>query len=490
MSIRKAAAITLEKNIQTSWHALQSNDPTIKHFSEADRIAVRQSYLTSMVKCGDLSLVKLLSSCLHQILIKDWPQHWKTFETEIIANLTQTVMDFNPELVYPLLCAYNALAKVRQYNNGDDREEICDANFIVMPILESLMDKLLSTGTHSESEISTILVKKVFNIVTKHTRVELEKYFRNIEKSDKWMEYSRIILSDFKNPIFAAKVEGMVNQNTYEKSAFWGEKKSVLNYLKKYTFRYGIPEDEAAEYKAFAQHWATKWGPHFSELVLKLISNKNEGYFVPLSVLGQCCGFLARIMKCKTVRVTLLPNIEKILFDFIFPLTFFNKDDEEIMEDNPVEYLRRNEAGFAGNDIKEAALEVVLRFCREKRDDGKMNIYTVLDFITNFLKSGKNPRSPDQEMNIITKEALFHMLDSCSFFILDHEELLPPVAELLKNHVSQELFNQHAFMKMRSCSVINNFFSTDLDIELLKNLSTGICACMGDKNLAVQVTAA
>ena len=153
------------------------------------------------------------------------------------------------------------------------------------------MEKLLSSGTHWESEINALLAKKVFNIVTKHTRVELEKYFRVKENNDKWMEYSRMILSDFQNPIFSSKVEGNVNQNTTEKKAFWGEKKSALNYLKKYSFSYGIPDKDATDNLEFATHWATKWGPLFSEVVLKIISNKNDGYFVPLSVLGNCCGF-------------------------------------------------------------------------------------------------------------------------------------------------------------------------------------------------------
>ena len=195
-------------------------------------------------------------------------------------------------------------------------------------------------------------------------------------------------------------------------------------------------------------------------------------------------------MKCTSVRTALLPNIEKILFDFIFPLTFFNKDDEEVIEDNPTEYLRRNEQGFAGNDLKEAALEVVLRFAKEKRADGKQNLYSLLDFISNFLKSGKNPRNAELEMTVITKEALFHMLDNLAYLIGDYDDLVVVVEEILQNYVCQELNNEHAFMKMRACSVVNNFFSKNLNSALLKNLSTGICNCMGDKNLAVQVTAA
>ena len=134
VAIRKAAAITLEKNINSSWTDVKAQDPNLKYFQEADRNAIRQHFLACMVKCGDLSLVKLLSSCLHQILIRDWPNVWKNFETEVVSHLKSMAPEFNPEFVYPLLCAYNALAKVRQYNNGDDRLEISEANYVVMPI--------------------------------------------------------------------------------------------------------------------------------------------------------------------------------------------------------------------------------------------------------------------------------------------------------------------------------------------------------------------
>lgn len=62
---------------------------------------------------------------------------------------------------------------------------------------------------------------------------------------------------------------------------------------------------------------------------------------------------------------------------------------------------------------------------------------------------------------------------------------------LLANHVVQELNNEHGFMKMRACSVVLKFTRDSFNIDLLKKISDGVCACLNDKaNLPVRTLAA
>jgi len=147
-----------------------------------------------------------------------------------------------------------------------------------------------------------------------------------------------------------------------------------------------------------------------------------------------------------------------IIFDLLFPITFYSKEDEETLQDNPIEYIRRNEDGFAGNDLKEAALEVVRRYSKHKDQNGTAYIYSILKFINQFLSSGKNPRNEAQALDVISKEALFHMLSSFDITSLNLDK---EMEGLLDNYVCGELYNEFPFMKMRACNIIGTFIRTD-----------------------------
>lgn len=293
LELRKLAAITLEKNVQSHW--LNVETEKTPHFSKVDQANMRKSFVSSMLECGDMGLIKLLSSALNHVLRKDWPTEWPEFEKDIIAQIKASP---SAENLYPLLCAYNAFTKTRQYNHGDDRDEISEANYQLMPTLEKYMDEILS-GNSIANEIQATLAKKIFNIMYKHTRIDLDKYFRTKENNDKWMNYISKVLLDMEGDFYTIKVEGKVEENKMDKNPFWGVKKSAFSCIKKYTFRYGIPEDESKENEDFATYWATSWGKVFAEVSVKYIKNKSQGSFVPLSILSESCGFLARSIKAK-----------------------------------------------------------------------------------------------------------------------------------------------------------------------------------------------
>jgi len=97
-------------------------------------------------------------------------------------------------------------------------------------------------------------------------------------------------------------------------------------------------------------HWASIWGPVFAEISVKYITLQNQGWFVPLSILDESCGFLARCIKASVIREKVFAQMETVIFDMMFPMIFFNKDDQETLVDNPIEYIRRNEEGYGGKD--------------------------------------------------------------------------------------------------------------------------------------------
>lgn len=191
--LRKCAAITLENNVKTGWLSITKDQKSPHFFSEAAKDLVKQNILQSMISCEDISLIKILSASLHQILIRDFPHKWPGFESEIETHLKSQQ---SAEGLYPLLSAYNSFAKTRTSYIGDDREPISESNKTILPILENFMQGIL-VEKNVPVEIINSLTKKIFIILRNITKGDLDTYMRTFKNNDKWMAYLLQVLSDF-----------------------------------------------------------------------------------------------------------------------------------------------------------------------------------------------------------------------------------------------------------------------------------------------------
>jgi hypothetical protein len=180
-----------------------------------------------------------------------------------------------------------------------------------------------------------------------------------------------------------------------EHNAIWGAKKSAINIVKKYAFRYAIPQDETLDNEKFALYWSNTWALKFVEVSLKYFEWKNLGYFVPASVLSGAAGFLNRIVKSESIRPQLFEKLETILFVTIFPSLHFNKEDQELFDENPVEYIRRNEEDVISYNLKQESIDVIAKWADyDDPASGKKILCRVVDFINGFLGTGQNPVNP------------------------------------------------------------------------------------------------
>jgi len=89
------------------------------------------------------------------------------------------------------------------------------------------MDSVFNQTERITDQVTATLLKKVFNIMRKHTRIDLDPYFRTPANNDKWMGYIKRTLFDLDDPFFLTKCSNnKIEQNTLDKHPFWGLKKS------------------------------------------------------------------------------------------------------------------------------------------------------------------------------------------------------------------------------------------------------------------------
>lgn len=208
----------------------------------------------------------------------------------------------NPEQLYAILSAYQSFTKMREYFVNEDRKPIHESNTVILPILQDLIETILAPETYSLDSFT--LLNKALKIYFNVTRMDLDPYTRSIEISDRWMGYLEKILN-ISDQNYSVKTQAIDNQTTKEKLAkdpFWTTKQSCLNILRKYSTKYGIPENENDEHKKFAEHWVQNCCIKFVGPLNQLVEGAVQGYFIPKKVLSLSVAFFSQITRSKVIR--------------------------------------------------------------------------------------------------------------------------------------------------------------------------------------------
>jgi len=107
------------------------------------------------------------------------------------------------------------------------------------------------------------------------------------------------------------------------------------------------------------------------------------------------------------------------------------------------------------------------------------------------LSSGKNPSNEQETLTVINKEALFHLLDGLSDEINQIKNIDNDIENLVRSFIAPELKNEHGFMRMRACILVQKYTRDSFNVELLKEIASGVTHCLDDKdNLPVRTNAA
>jgi hypothetical protein len=138
----------------------------------------------------------------------------------------------------------------------------------------------------------------------------------------------------------SALLNSGVNDQTYKESEYWSCVKWTFTILKRYCFRYGNPDYGAKKNKKFAKHWMETYSCSFWEILneylksLKLIKMPKKQGSNLIACLFHCFQMDSIVKKFES-------TYEELMLDILFEIIKFTKEDQELFEDNPVEYFRK-----------------------------------------------------------------------------------------------------------------------------------------------------
>ena len=468
---RKAAAILFGKECKFNWKKISEQT---KEISESDKALIRVNYFEGLVQANDQSIIRLLGHALYNILVRELDT-WKTFEQSVYQLLTVTP---SPQRIYCALVCLQSLVKVKQYLVNEDRVSITKTAILFLPTLLELGSTLVKDLT----PVNAVLTKEVCKIYFRIVRIDLDDYLRTFEVNDAWMD---LFDSLFVKCILSLRnmQEAKVDEHTYFTSSYWGIFKWILRSVKRYAFRYGDPDKESEEHEPFAKHWMQKYSESYWVRLTEVLHNRKVIH-IPEKILVLVISIIFNLFDSDIVLQKHSTTHQALLLDTMLDLVRFTKEEEQLFNDNPVEYFRKNDENNPNFGPAGQALQVFGKSFKRKE-----HLKAFMRFVNQCLTDKINPRT-GQPVNAIDIEAFFHIIETHSIYVIKIKNCSTLVTGLLENFVLPELVSPHGFMRMRACKMVNSYASSTLPEPLLRKLADGVIACIKDKALPVRSCAA
>ncbi|CAL5413979.1 unnamed protein product [Camellia sinensis] len=393
MAVRQVASIHFKNFIAKNWSPHDPHEQS--KILPSDKDMVRQNILVFVAQVPPLLRVQL-GECLKTIIHADYPEQWPSLLQWVKHNLQD-------QQVYGALFVQRILCRKYEFKSDEERTPvhlIVEETFpnllsifnslvqIVNPSLEvadliKLICKIFWSSIYSWFGSDFVLLLFLCNALRfgncGFPKLEIPKQLFDPNTFDAWMV---LFLNVLERPV---PVEGQPADPELRKSwGWWKVKKWTVHILNRLYTRFGDLKLQNPENKAFAQMFQKNYAGKILECHLNLLNVIRVGGYLPDRVTNLVLQYISNSVSKTSMYNQLLPRLDVVLFEIIFPLMCFNDNDQKLWDEDPHEYVRK------GYDIIEdlysprtAAMDFVSELVRKR---GKENLQKFILFIVEIFK--------------------------------------------------------------------------------------------------------
>ncbi|KAL7209321.1 hypothetical protein ACSBR1_030951 [Camellia fascicularis] len=367
MAVRQVASIHFKNFIAKNWSPHDPHEQS--KILPSDKDMVRQNILVFVAQVPPLLRVQL-GECFKTIIHADYPEQWPSLLQWVKHNLQD-------QQVYGALFVQRILCRKYEFKSDEERTPVHLIVEETFPNLLSIFNSLVQIVNPS-LEVAD-LIKLICKIFWSSIYLEIPKQLFDPNTFDAWMV---LFLNVLERPV---PVEGQPADLELRKSwGWWKVKKWTVHILNRLYTRFGDLKLQNPENKAFAQMFQKNYAGKILECHLNLLNVIRVGGYLPDRVTNLVLQYISNSVSKTSMYNQLLPRLDVVLFEIIFPLMCFNDNDQKLWDEDPHEYVRK------GYDIIEdlysprtAAMDFVSELVRKR---GKENLQKFILFIVEIFK--------------------------------------------------------------------------------------------------------
>lgn len=364
------------------------------------------------------------------------------------------------------------IVKNYEFKKAEDRQPLNSAMRILLPLCLERCKQLM--GDQSQAAVS--VQKQILKIFYALIQFFLPLDLISNEDFTHWMELIRQIIS---RPIPEDVNE--VDEDERCQTVWWKIKKWALHILARTFDRYGSPGNVTKEYQNFADFYLKTFSQGVLQELLALLDSYRNKQYVSPRVLQQIMNYLNQGV-CHAISWKIIrPHMLAITTDVILPLLCHSEEDQQMWEEDPVEYIRIKYDVFEEFYSPVLSAQSLLHsVCLKRKEIMQKAMVFCLQLLTN---ANLEPR---QRAGAMT------MIGSVADILLSKKAYKEQIENLLSAHVFPQFHSEHGYLRGRACYMIQHFaavkFTHEENLRQVVELLTH--AVVKDKELPVKVEGA
>ncbi|CAG9857406.1 unnamed protein product [Phyllotreta striolata] len=335
MTIRVAGSVAFKNYIKRNWVVEEDQTDRIH---ESDRLAIKNLIVTLMLSSPE-SIQKQLSDAISIIGKTDFPLKWPELITEMVEKFSTG--DFN--VINGVLRTAHSLFKKYRYEFKSN-ELWTEIKYVLEKLAKPLTDLLVATINLSQTHANDVAALKI--IYSSLVLICKVFYSLNFQDLPEFFEDNiQVWMTNF-HTLLSVDVKSLQSQEDSEAGVLEQLKSQVCDNVALYAQKY----DE--EFQPYLPQFVTDvWS-------LLVATNLQPKYDLLVSNALQ---FLSSVAERSQYRNLFEDDnvLSSICEKVIIPNMEFRTSDEELFEDNPEEYTRRDIEGSDIDTRRRAACDLV-----------------------------------------------------------------------------------------------------------------------------------
>ncbi|KAJ2547796.1 Nonsense-mediated mRNA decay protein 5, partial [Coemansia sp. RSA 1933] len=474
---KQAASIYFKNRIRRSWSGSNRALELYPAISEGER-SLAKEHILGAIYSSPLAIKRQLTECLGVMLKFDFPEKWP----QLTVQIKELVFAQDAQKVYTGLLAMLEVIKVFRYN-VHNREVIDDIAKELFPQVQKIADEAIASSDELAMRMAWVSFKSYYSCLQSGIPASFKEsgnlvswgtsFIKMIEKP---VEFDRETISD-----------------DSAQEPVWKAKKWAIRSVNHLYGRYGNPallsSVNAKKHSAFAKIFTSNFLPQILQVYLKQVEGYTTGQvWMSTRVRGLVSKFLSDCVKEKSAWKLLKPHVEGIVEHFIFPQMCFSEADQELWEDNPVEYVQKridpiDDFGVASI----AASSLLIDFAIDRK---KATLSIILAFVNKVLAAYS--QSPEDARNPRSKDGALNMMGAlCSVLGSRKSPIADKLHEFVLTHIAPEFKSKYGFLRARALDTYCRYSNVEFaDKQIVGGILESVLALLNDPELPVRVHAA
>ncbi|KAJ1996738.1 Nonsense-mediated mRNA decay protein 5, partial [Coemansia thaxteri] len=333
------------------------------------------------------------------------------------------------------------------------RELIDEIARELLPQLQKVAEEAISSDDELAMRLAWLSFKSYYNCIQSGIPA-------SFQEPGNLVAWGTCFVKMIEKPVFFDK-SAMDEESA--KEPVWKAKKWATRSVNRLYGRYGnpalLPASDSKKNMPFAKLFTANFLPQIVQVYLKQIEGFTTGQvWMSLRVRGLVAQFMSDCVKEKSAWKLIKPHAEGIVSHFIFPQMCFSRADQELWEDNPVEYVQKRIDpldDFGSPNVAVSSLLIDLAVDRKKA-----TLSSILSFINGVLDTYS--QSPPESRDPRAKDGALNMMGAlCGSLCTRKSPIFAALPDILLTHVVPEFKSPLGFLRARALDTYCRYSSVE-----------------------------